>query len=226
MKILIVEDNASLAGNLVDYCELLGHQVDYAGSGKQCLSLLEQDQFDVIVLDVMLPGIDGYETCRRLRAELLCPTPVIFLTAKVELAHKLEGFRAGGDDYLTKPFDIEELFCRIEALAIRGSRRDLGKLQFGELCLDTEQGCLTRQDRTIRLNKVQAKILQYLISQAPAVVSRRQLESEIWGEELPDSDVLKTHIYQLRRMIDKPFDHPCLETVHGRGYRLRGSEGL
>jgi len=225
LNILIVEDNKSLAGNIIDCLELKGHSVDYAANGKQCLSLLEDGSFDVIVLDVMMPGLSGYETCQTLRFEMKCQTPVIFLTAKTELEHKLAGFEAGGDDYLTKPFEIEELLCRLEALALRGKRQDIGPLSYGPFQLDANNGELQIQQRTVRLNRVQRKIMQSLLQAAPDTVGRQRLEELIWGDELPSSDTLKTHIYQLRKLIGQGIQGTGIETVHGSGYRLQ-AEGI
>lgn len=220
MRVLLVEDNCSLAGNIYDYLELQGHQVDFVDTGARCLKLLEKGNYDVIVLDVMMPGMDGYETCVKLRQTLFCQTPVIFLTAKSKLEHKLKGFDVGGDDYLTKPFELEELMCRMMALAKRGNRKDIGQLKFRDLMLDTRTWEVTRSGHRLEVNNVQFRILQCLYTHAPDIVSRDDLEYEIWGEERPDSDVLRTHIYQLRRLVDKPFDEPYIETVRGKGFRL------
>lgn len=221
MRVLLVEDNRSLAGNIYDYFELHGHQVDYVDTGARCLKLLEKDSYDVIVLDVMMPGIDGYETCLQLRQQLFCQTPVIFLTAKSDLDHKLKGFDVGGDDYLTKPFELEELMCRLMALDKRGNRKDIGQLQFRDVLLDTQTWQVTRAGQPLEVNNVQFRILQCLYKYAPNIVSREDLEYEIWGDERPDSDVLRTHIYQLRRVLDKPFDEHYIETVRGKGFRLK-----
>lgn len=224
MRVLLVEDNQFLAGNIGDFMSLQEISVDYAQNGKQCLGLVKENEYDVIVLDVMMPGADGFETCRALREEVLCQTPIIFLTAKVELEHKLEGFEAGGDDYLTKPFEMEELLMRLKALTSRGSRADIGVLQFGDIRLDMNTGSVTRAGDAVKVNQVQFSVLKVLLQQAPNIVSRQQLEYEIWGEDTPDSDVLRTHIYRLRNLLDKPYEHAYLETVHGKGFRLIPSE--
>jgi len=224
MRLLLVEDNTSLAGNIADFMELKGHSVDYAGNGKQCLNLVKSNDYDVIILDVMMPGIDGYETCRFMRNTLHCQIPIIFLTAKVEIEHKLEGFEVGGDDYLTKPFEMEELYCRLRVLSSRGPRSDIGLLSFGDLSLDMNTGSVVRQGKEIKVNNVQFRILQILIKHAPAIVSRRDLEYEIWGDEIPDSDVLRTHIYRLRSLVDKSFDKQYIETIHSKGFRLKEPE--
>lgn len=220
MNILIVEDNNSLAGNIIDYLELMGHETDYASNGKQCLRLIQDNQFDAIVLDVMMPGIDGYETCRRLRDKYQCQTPVIFLTAKTELEHKLAGFEAGGDDYLTKPFDIEELMCRLLALTLRGMRKDIDNISYGELQLDKVSSCLLANDQHIHLNNIQYKIMHCLMCRAPKTVNKQTLAEDIWGNEPPENDVLRTHVYQLRKLTVSTVPQLSIDTEHGRGYRL------
>lgn len=220
LNILIVEDINALAGNIIDYLELMGHDTDYASNGKQCLNLIQANQFDAIVLDVMMPGIDGYETCRRLRNEYQCQTPVIFLTAKTELEHKLAGFEAGGDDYLTKPFEIEELMCRLLALTLRGMRKDIENVRYEELQLDKVSSSLQTNNHSIHLNNIQYKIMHSLICHAPKTVPRQALAEDIWGNEPPENDVLRTHIYQLRKLIAATIPQLSIDTEHGRGYRL------
>ena len=220
LNILIVEDNNSLAGNIIDYLVLMGHETDYASNGKQCLNLIQKNQFDAIVLDVMMPGIDGYETCRRLREEYQCQTPVIFLTAKTELEHKLAGFEAGGDDYLTKPFEIEELMCRLLALTLRGMRKDIDNVSYAELQLDKVSSSLLANGHSTHLNNIQYKIMHSLMCRAPKTVNRQTLAQDIWGNEPPENDVLRTHVYQLRKLIASAVPQLSIDTEHGRGYRL------
>lgn len=220
MRLLLVEDNQFLAGNIGDYLTLKGHTVDFASNGKQCLSLVKQNSYDVISVDIMMPGQDGFEVCSALRQELHIQTPIIFLTAKIELEDKMRGFELGGDDYLTKPFELDEFHCRIKALASRGPRSDIGQIAYGDILLETKAQKVLRNDKEIKLNQVQFEILKLLIQQAPNIVSRHDLEYEIWGDDLPDSDVLRTHIYRIRNLLDKPFDFPYLETIHGKGFRL------
>lgn len=220
MRILLVEDNQLLAGNIGDYLALKGVSVDFASNGKQCISLAKQNDYDVISIDVMMPGQDGYEVCRELRETIHIQTPVIFLTAKVELEHKMQGFESGGDDYLTKPFELDEYLCRVKALASRGPRTDIGKFSYGDITLEMNSQKVLREETEIKLNQMQFEILKVLIQQAPNIVSRHNLEYEVWGDDLPDSDVLRTHIYRIRNLLDKPFSFPYLETVHGKGFRL------
>lgn len=220
MRILLIEDNTLLAGNIVDYLDLKGHHTDYASNAKQCFHCLAQYEYDVLLLDVMLPGADGFELCTTIRQDLLLQTPILFLTAKAELNDKLSGFAAGGDDYLTKPFALEELYARLSALAVRGKRSDVPQLSFADLHLNLREGTAQREDKQFKLNNVQVQILKHLIQAAPAPVSRRELEYAIWQEAPPETNALRVHVYQLRRLIDKPFQQPYIETIHGVGYRM------
>ncbi|MGB1239036.1 MAG: response regulator transcription factor [Pseudomonadales bacterium] len=220
MNILVVDDNRTLAGNIIDCLELAGHCVDYAACAKQCLGLVQTQSFDVIVLDVMMPGMDGFDACRILREELNSQVPVLFLTAKVELQEKVQGFSAGGDDYLTKPFAMEELICRVEALALRGKRLDLGDLSYACFSLNNARAELRVDGQSVSINNVQYQIMRMLLQQAPAVVSRGKLEAHLWADNPPQSDSLKTHIYQLRQRIKGVLGTPGIETIHGRGYRI------
>jgi DNA-binding response OmpR family regulator len=221
--VLLVEDNLELAGNICDYLELNGLITDHARTGKQSFSLVERGSYDVIIMDVMMPGLDGFETCRQLRQRCHCQTPTIFLTARTDLEDKIKGFEVGADDYLTKPFAMTELYCRLLALYSRGKRKDVGTLTFLELELDTQAGTVTRSGRVLSLNKIQYQILLSLIKHSPAIVSRNDLEYKIWGDDIPESDVLRSHIYQLRKIIDRPFSQSYIQTVHGKGIKLSTS---
>lgn len=221
MRVLIVDDDSDILGTVADQLELLGIEADFARSGQQAVTLAEQQRFDVIVLDVMMPGGDGLTACRRLRA-MGCTSPILFLTARDALEDKIEGFEVGGDDYLVKPFAMRELLLRIQALSRRISKAGLCQLRCADLIMDTEQAQVTRAGVELKLNPIQYRILHTLLRNYPRVVERDQLESEVWGEEqIPDSDALRSHLYQLRQIIDKPFATPLLETVRGQGYRLR-----
>ncbi len=220
MRVLLVEDNHFLAGNIGDYLALKGLSVDFANNGKQCISLVKQYSYDVISIDVMMPGQDGFEVCRELREKLHIQTPIIFLTAKIELEDKMIGFESGGDDYLTKPFELDEFLCRLKALASRGPRADIGQISYGDIVIETNTQKVLRNNKEIKVNQMQFEILKVLVQHAPNIVTRHDLEYEIWGDDLPDSDVLRTHIYRIRNLLDKPFDEQYLETVHGKGFRL------
>ncbi|MCF3095826.1 DNA-binding response regulator [Aeromonas australiensis] len=219
MKILVVEDNPQVAETIMDYLELAGHRLDCAYHGQAALQLLEEQRFDVIIMDVMMPRLDGLRTVTRLREQGIA-TPVLFLTARDSLEDKLAGFKAGGDDYLVKPFAMEELEVRLQALSLRGPRGDVGAISFGDLTVDVASGRATRAGEPLKLGKIPFRILTLLARRAPAIVSRQELLDTIWGDEEPDSDALRSHIYALRNALDKPFPTPMLETLHGQGYRL------
>jgi DNA-binding response OmpR family regulator len=179
----------------------------------------------VVVLDLMLPRMDGLEVCRRLRNEAKKATPVLMLTARDTLDDKVRGLEAGGDDYLVKPFAIQELEARIRAL-IRRDRRQVSAevLQVDDLVLDTATLRVTRGGRELQLSPIGLRLLAILMRESPRVVSRRDIEREIWSDSLPDSDTLRSHLYNLRKVIDKPFQVSLLHTVHSAGYRLAAPE--
>jgi len=220
MRVLIVEDNRNLAANLVDYLKSHGHVVDVAMDGVSGLHLAVTGGFDAIVLDLGLPGIDGTELCRRLRAARVA-TPVLMLTARGELEDRIGGLELGGDDYLVKPVPLRELEARLRAL-LRRSQGGLPqpRLQVGDLVLDERTMSVTRAGKPIGLAKLDYQLLRILMRESPAVVPRSRLETELWGEEPPETDALRAHIHMLRRAIDHPFSQPLLHTVHSVGYRL------
>ena len=220
LRILIVEDNADIAENIGDYLEQQGHVLDFAMDGIGGLHLALTHDFDIIVLDIMLPGMDGLTFCRKLRKEANKETPVLMLTARDTLSDKLEGFDAGADDYLIKPFALEELAARIRVLARRGGQTATALLRVADLEADTGKMQVQRAGCQIDLNRACFKILIMLMQAHPKVVTRKELEHALWGDTPPGSDALRSHIYALRSAIDRPFKYPLLETVHSVGYRL------
>ena len=220
MRILLVEDNRDILANLADYLTLKGYTVDCAQDGLSGLQLASSQHFDLLVLDVMLPGIDGFTLCQRLREESRSSTPVIMLTARDTLDDRLQGFRSGADDYLLKPFALSELAARIEAVLRRSQGMSRRTLQVGDLAYDLDTLEVSRAGRPLKLNPLGLKILEILMQRSPSVVRRDVLEEAIWGDDCPDSDSLRSHIHQMRQVIDKPFAQPLLHTVHGVGYRL------
>lgn len=223
MRILVIEDNRDILANVLDYLELKGYTVDCAQDGLSGLHLAATGGYDLIVLDVMLPGIDGYQVCKRLREDAGSDTPIIMLTARDALDDRVKGLNVGADDYLVKPFALSELVARIEAILRRtqGSRKR--ELRVGDLHYDLDTLSVTRGDKSIRLNPIGYKLLAILMKKSPAVVRRDFLEEALWGEDLPESDSLRSHIHQLRQALDKPFPTPLLHTIHGVGYRLAES---
>jgi len=220
MRVLIIEDNPDIAANLGDYLEDHGHTVDFAGDGVTGLHLAVVNSFDAIVLDLALPGMDGLEVCRKLRSEAGKDTPVLMLTARDRLEDKLAGFDTGADDYLVKPFELQEVEARLKVLSSRGRRRSPRELKVGNLVYNLDTLSVKRGDTEIYLNPIGLKLLQSLMEASPNVVSRADLELEVWGEEMPDSDSLRVHIHSLRSAIDKPFGSNMIQTRHGIGYRL------
>jgi DNA-binding response OmpR family regulator len=226
MRILIVEDNADIVANLYAYLEPRGYVLDSAGNGYAGFALVAQHQYDVVILDVTLPGISGLELCRKMREELNNDTPVLMLTARDTLEDKVIGFDSGADDYLVKPFSLVEVESRLKALVrrARGQNPGGGALKFGDLSLDAALHQAKRGDSTLSLTKTGFKLLACLMRQAPRVVSRDTLEREVWGDDRPDSDALRTHIHALRQALDKPYPFAMLRTVQGVGYQLVASD--
>lgn len=220
-RLLVIEDHRDIAVTICEALEAAGYDVDYAANGAAGLALASTQAFDTIVLDVNLPRIDGLDVCRRIRAQATLQVPVLFLTARDTLQDKLAGFDAGGDDYLVKPFALEELEARVAALVrrYRGSPQR-AVLTFGPLRLDPLSHRLERDGHEIRLSPVGMKLMNLLMTRAPAVVTRGDMEREIWGGQPPDSDALRSHLYSLRKAVDKPFDRPLIRTIANVGYRL------
>jgi len=226
LRILVVEDNTDIAGNIGDYFGDQGHIVDFAMDGIGGLHLALTDDFDAIVLDIMLPGMDGLTFCTKLRQEAGKQTPVLMLTARDTLADKLEGFDAGADDYLVKPFELEELAARIGALVRRAEQTGAVTLKVGDLEIDMGKMQVQRAGQIVELNRVCLKILILLMKAFPNVVFRQNIEHVLWGDMPPGSDALRSHIYALRQAVDKPFKTSMLRTVHGVGYRLVESDEI
>ena len=220
MRILIVEDNPDILANVHDYLQLKGYTVDFAQDGLGGLHLAATQTYDLIVLDIMLPGIDGYQICRRLREDARLDVPIIMLTARDTLDDRIHGLDTGADDYLVKPFALSELHARIQAVLRRSGGGRGHELRIGDLSFNVQTLEVRRAGKTLKPHPFGLKLLEILMRQSPAVVRREALEHELWGDDCPDSDSLRSHIHQLRQIVDKPFDSPLLHTVHGIGYRL------
>ncbi|NCF28424.1 MAG: response regulator [Gammaproteobacteria bacterium] len=225
-SVLLVEDNQDIAEMVYAFLERRGYELDYAADGVTGLHLAVTNTYDVIILDLMLPGMDGIDLCRKLRDDAQRDTPVLMLTARDTLDDKLVGLDAGADDYLVKPFEIQELEARIRAM-IRRQRGQMASeaLHVGDLTLDTGTLTVTRGGETLNLTPICLRILTVLMRASPRVVSRGDIEREVWGDVLPDSDTLRSHLYNLRKTIDKPYPKPLLHTVQSAGYRLCELDG-
>lgn len=221
MRVLIIEDNQDLAANIGEYLESRGVQADYAYDGLSGLHLGATRTFEVIVLDLTLPALDGLTLCHRLRADAGSTTPILMLTARDTERDKLAGFDAGTDDYLTKPFSLAELHARLKSLARRAAGASGSVLQVGDLELDVSTLIARRAGRRLELTPTSVKLLEKLMRTSPGVVSRQEVRFTIWGDDPPESEAaLRAHIHTLRGAVDAGGAPRLLHTVHGIGYRL------
>lgn len=220
-RLLIIEDNPELVANLYDFFEPLGYVIDDARDGVTGLRMATQSAYDAILLDLMLPRLDGMTLCHRLREEFQNPVPVLMLTARDPVDDRVQGFALGADDYLVKPFSLKELDARIKALVRRAQGRQVqGTLVWEDLQVDTRAPQAWRQGRSINLTPTTHKLLLSLVRAAPDVVRKQEAEYLLWGEAPPEGGALRTHMHDLRRQIDKNFTRALIETVHGIGWRL------
>lgn len=219
-RVLVIEDNLDIATLLVDFFSDKGHLADCANDGLSGLHLVSVNDYDMIILDLALPGIDGISLCKKIRDHHKKDIPILMLTARDSLEDKLVGFDAGADDYLVKPFELSEVYARVNALWRRSLMSNKASLEVSDLSLDLRTLHVTRAGVAIKLNPVRLKILRLLMENTHRVVSRHEIESYVWGDEVTESDALRTHLSAIRQAIDKPFENRLLHTLHGMGYRL------
>jgi DNA-binding response OmpR family regulator len=221
MRILIVEDELKLAKATARALELQRHAVDTAQDGQVGFDLASTEAYDLIILDVMLPSMDGIEICRQLRTAKN-ETPILMLTAKGQLSDKTTGLDTGADDYLVKPFALEELFSRVRALGRRTTHHRQPTLQVHDLSLDPITFKVTRAGRVLELSHKEFALLEYLLRHKNTVLSKQQIVAHVWNY---DADVLpstvEVHMKNLRDKVDKPFPTALLQTVRGFGYEVR-----
>lgn len=219
LRLLIVEDDPAFSSSIGEWFELDGHSCDYAADGQEALALISSTGFDVILLDVSLPQIDGLEVARRIR-KLGNTTPILMLTARDAIDDRVTGLDAGADDYVVKPFALVEVAARVRVL----SRRRTGEVQrltIGSLELLINEHRVRREGREIELSPIGWRLLETLARSSPELVDRETLSFSAWGDEPPEANNLKVQMFKLRKAIDKPFSTSIIETVKGRGYRLR-----
>ena len=220
-KILVIEDNPDIVANIYAFFVPKGFELDNAHNGYSGLTLASNNRYDVILLDVMLPGMNGTQLCKKLREELHDKTPVLMLTARDTILDKVAGFDSGADDYLVKPFSLVELESRIKALIRRHQDSHCEQsLNVGGLCLNIEEHTVVREGKSLKLTPTGFKILQILMSASPRMVSKNELEEKVWADDIPSSDALRTHVHSVRAQVDKPFAKPMVMTVSGVGYQL------
>lgn len=221
MRVLIIEDDPAISANLYDFLEARGHVVDAAGDGVTGLHLAVTGQFDAIVLDVGLPGMDGMTLCRKLREQARNDTPVLILTARDTLQDKLNGFSEGADDYLVKPFALKEVEARLVALhKRRAGRVSAHELIVGDLVFDPRSLATRFCGQDLKLPPKCIRLLEALMSEPDRVFSRKELESAVWGSEQETSDTLRSHMHILRRELQRAGGYDPIRTMHGMGYSL------
>ena len=226
MRILVVEDDLEAANYVTKGLRECGHEVDHAGDGEEGLSLALAAQYDVLIVDRMLPGRDGLSLVHELRAQGHV-VPVLILSALGEVDDRITGLKAGGDDYLTKPYAFAELLARVDALTRRSSPDQVRtRLQVADLEVDLLARRVVRSGQEIELQPREFRLLEYLMKHAGQVVTRTMLLENVWEYHFdPQTNVIDVHISRLRAKIDKNFDEPLLHTVRGAGYSLRAGEG-
>ena len=221
MRLLLIEDHLDIAANISEYFEARGIHIEHEAEGVAGLQKALAEPFDAIVLDLMLPGLDGLALCRQLRQAGRTRVPVLMLTAKDLLEDKIEGFEAGADDYLVKPFSLIELDARLKALMRRANVPQAPRVvSVADLTFDLDTLEAQRGGEPVKLNPTTRRLLMLLIQNTHRVVTRAELERELWGDQPPQGDFLRAHMHALRAAIDKNFSLKLLHTIHGTGYRL------
>jgi two-component system OmpR family response regulator len=227
-RVLVVDDEPYIADLLATGLRFVGFDVRTAAGGQQALTLVREWKPDALVLDVMMPDVDGFEVTRRLRADGR-GVPVLFLTARDSTEDKVAGLTIGGDDYVTKPFSLEEIVARVRALLRRHTAAAIedGLLRYEGLVLDDDAHEVTRDGVAIDLTPTEFSLLRYLMLNAGRVVSKAQILDHVWHYEFSgDGGVVESYVSYLRKKVDSPFDEPLIRTVRGVGYSLRSSSGV
>ena len=219
LRVLLIEDQRAMAENIWEFLESCGQVMDHAADGQTGLQLAMDNTYDVIVLDIGLPRLDGIEVCRRYRAQG-GTAPILMLTARYQLEDKLLGFESGADDYLTKPFALRELEARIHVLHKRQQRQTPAILRVADLSLDVAGRSATRQGQPVSLTPAGYRLLEVLMRKSPHVLVYADLAQALWGDTEHDPARLHTHLSLLRAAVDRPFDEALILTVHGFGYRI------
>ena len=220
MKVLFIEDNDTIARQVGEFLANHRWNVDFAHNARLGIELALAHFYDVILLDLNLPDLDGLAVCEQIKAHSEVTPPILILTARDSFESKAAGFRHGADDYLTKPFDLRELVLRCEALARRHALHQPKMLTLGDLELDLRTKTATRQKIPLELTSVGFRVLELLVKCYPEPASRSYITHQLWGENPPESDALKSHIYALRKALDKPFSYSMIKTVMNAGFKL------
>lgn len=229
-NILVVEDDMDIAQGVAEFLEVKGHTLDFAYTGKEALTLLSENSYQLVLLDINLPFVNGYDVCRSLLdgkfEPSLAKVPVIIMSSRSTEQDILEGFKSGAWDYLTKPFSLAELSARIEigllkAPIMQSSSKELQHLDY---VLNVEAMTINKGSDTLQLHQVGFDILKLLFEQSPNIVKTSAFHQQLWPDETPESDPLRAHIYKVRKQLSEKFGKPLIETIKGVGYRLKGEE--
>lgn len=221
LRVLIIEDNLAIAANLYDFLESRGYMVEAESDGQRAYQIACRQSFDVILLDLGLPRLDGIELCRRLREEACNDTPILVLTARDTLDDKLKGFASGADDYLVKPFALEEVSVRLQALHRRRIAKPVnGVLRHGSWMFDSKKREVSHENIVVELSPKCMRLLGFMMSSPGKLFSRAELEIELWGEEQETSERLRHHLHLLRRGLTAASGKDPIHTVRGLGFRF------
>jgi DNA-binding response OmpR family regulator len=220
MRILIIEDEKSLADALKRAFEAQHYSVDVSHTGDNGLYLANVNDYDLIILDIMLPDIEGWEVCKQLRKDKI-NTPILMLTALDSVDDKIKGLDEGADDYMTKPFDLRELMARARSLIRRQAEQKTTKLQVADLVMDTSERTVVRADKNIKLSAKEFAMLEYFMLNKNKVLTREMISEHVWDMNFdPQSNVIDSFVRFLRQKMDKGFDKQLIHTVRGVGYKL------
>jgi DNA-binding response OmpR family regulator len=220
MKILLIEDHAELAAQMGDFLDSLGWSIDFSLTGQQGIRLALSNEYDLIILDLNLPDIDGTKVCKQIKEQNPLNIPILMLTARDSFTDKVKGFDFGADEYLTKPYDLRELALRCKVLSRRQELYQHNKMIIGDLILELNENRVFRCGQEVVLNKTSFSILLMLAKAYPSPVSKSRIIHEIWGDSPPETNALKSHIYNLRTAVDKPFSNHVVRTIVSVGYKL------
>ncbi|WP_250461467.1 response regulator transcription factor [Microbulbifer litoralis] len=224
LKILLIEDNPTLARQTGEFLQAHGWQIDFAHNGRLGQQLALEQVYDLVILDLGLPDIDGLEVCQRIKERAPVNMPVLMLTARDAFTDKAQGFESGTDDYLCKPFDPRELALRCKALTRRNRLYQSDRVCVGELTIHRRGHCAERAGQRLHLTAIGFRILTLLAEAHPEPLSRSAITHHIWGDDPPETDALKSHIYSLRQALDRPFPSAMLKTITSLGYQLEAPD--
>lgn len=220
--ILIIEDDIDISQGIAEYLTSKGYELDFAYNGKQAMGLLKQHTYDLILLDLNLPHVDGLDICRSLVNNQLTVVPVIIMSARIEEKDKLTGFDSGAWDYLAKPFSFAELSARISVCLARTSSAAPQNrlLQSHGITLNSDNLSISFDSKTVQLHQVGFELLSLLLESAPGAIKTSLIQQRLWGDNMPDSDPLRAHVYKLRKLLNAEFGQEFISTVRGVGYKL------